>query len=873
MQKHTTQPSYNLETDESLSLYSSSPDGISGPEAARRLSSFGANEIQESKKRSVLAMFLDQYRDPMIFLLLIAAAISGVIGEIQDTIVILIIVILNSIIGFVQEFRAEKAMAALKAMAAPWAIVIRDGTHIRIAAREVVPGDIVLLEAGMIVPADVRLLEASALKIDESPLTGESVPAEKNIARIVDRSPPLGDRKNMAFKGTMIAYGRGTGLVTATGMATEMGRIARLLDETEQLKTPLQKRLVRVGRNLAIAAMVICSIVLISGILRGEDAMLMILTAVSLAVAAVPEALPAVITISLAIGAKQLIRRQALIRRLPAVETLGSTTYICTDKTGTLTENRMTVDQLLDANFQPVSLNTQEEMHLLHNSRHGTLLLALALSNDVYLDDNGAPVGDPTEVALFQKALDLGVTKEKAAVLFPRVGEIPFSSERQAMTTVHRTPSGKYLSFTKGGFEAITSQCSEFDTLTGQQHLERLAANGLRVLAYGFRTWETMPADLTPEVVEKDLTFIGMSGALDPPRPEAAAAVRTCQTAGIQPVMITGDHPLTAANIALRLGIVDSRDARIVTGKELATIPHQDLLTTVGQVRVYARVAPEQKLRLVAALQEQGEAVAMTGDGVNDAPALKKADIGIAMGINGTDVAKEASSMVLLDDNFATIVRAVGEGRKIYDNIRKFVKYTLTSNAGEIWTIFLAPFLGMPIPLLPIHILWINLITDGAPGLALTAEPAERDVMQRPPRPPAESMFARGLWQQILWIGLLMGGTCLLTLKIALLNNWHWQTMVFTVLCLSQLGHSLAIRSDRDSLFQQGIFSNPFLLWTVVASIGLQMATIYVPFLQKIFHTDTLSNIELVVTLGFSMVVFCMVELEKFFVRKNWLHY
>jgi Ca2+-transporting ATPase len=379
-----------------------------------------------------------------------------------------------------------------------------------------------------------------------------------------------------------------------------------------------------------------------------------------------------------------------------------------------------------------MSLNTQEEMHLLHNSRHGTLLLALALSNDVHQGETGDPTGDPTEVALFQKALDLGVGKEKAAALFPRVGEIPFSSERQAMTTVHRTPSGEYLSFTKGGFEAITSQCREFESLAGQKHLERLAADGLRVLAYGFRTWDTMPADLTPTVVERELTFLGMSGALDPPRPEAAAAVQTCQAAGIQPVMITGDHPLTAANIALRLGIITSRDARIVTGQELATIPHQDLLTIAGQARVYARVAPEQKLRLVAVLQEQGEAVAMTGDGVNDAPALKKADIGIAMGINGTDVAKEASGMVLLDDNFATIVRAVGEGRKIYDNIRKFVKYTLTSNAGEIWTIFLAPFLGMPIPLLPIHILWINLITGARCHAAAAPAAGRESVCQGP---------------------------------------------------------------------------------------------------------------------------------------------
>ncbi|MCF6291609.1 MAG: cation-translocating P-type ATPase, partial [Desulfobacterales bacterium] len=854
-------------------LFNPSPKGLTSTEAARRLERYGLNELREAAKRSPLAMLLDQFRDPMIILLLVAAVVSGVIGESQDTIVILVIVILNSIIGFVQEYRAEKAMAALKAMAAPWAVVIRDGVVTRIAARDLVAGDLVELEAGMIVPADLRLVETSVLKIDEAPLTGESVPVEKNTLRIADAAPPLGDRKNMAYRGTRVTYGRGLGVVVATGMATEMGRIAGLLEETEELKTPLQRRLARVGRNLAVAAILICAVVFVFGILRGEDVMLMFLTAVSLAVAAVPEALPAVVTISLAIGARQMIKHQALIRRLPAVETLGSTTVICTDKTGTLTLNQMTVEQLLDADFQPITEVPPQVRDTPHVSPLGRLLLAMALSNDVKPDENGEPVGDPTEVAIYQKAAELGFAKEGLVDRYPRVAEIPFSSERQAMTTVHQTPDGDFLVFTKGGFEAVTDKCNDIDTRTAEQRLAEMAGAGLRTLAYGCRNLDVLPRELLPEQVENGLAFLGLSGALDPPRPEAGEAVRTCVAAGIRPVMITGDHPLTAANIALRLGIIDSREARVVTGRELAEMAPAELVEVVDRVAVYARVAPEQKLKLVAALQQRGEAVAMTGDGVNDAPALKKADIGISMGITGTDVAKEASSMILLDDNFATIVRAVREGRKIYDNICKFVKYTLTSNAGEIWTIFLAPFFGMPIPLLPIHILWINLVTDGAPGLALTAEPAEAEIMHRPPRPPDESFFARGLWQQIIWVGVLMGGVCLFTLKIALVNGWHWQTMVFTVLCLSQFGNSLAIRSDRDSLFKQGLLSNPFLFWAVLISVGLQLAIIYVPVLQSIFHTQALGPTELLIALGLSTLVFWGVELEKLLVRRGWIHY
>ncbi len=873
MPTEKTPPSHALDIDRVRELFNTSRQGLSSTEAARRLESYGPNQLKEAVRRSPLAMLLEQFRDPMIILLLVAAVISGMVGEPRDTVVILVIVVLNSIIGFIQEYRAEKAMAALKAMAAPWAVVIRGGAMTRVAARDLVVGDLVELEAGTIVPADLRLAETSALKIDEAPLTGESAPVQKNNLLVVEADPSLGDRKNMAYKGTRVTYGRGLGVVVATGMATEMGRIAGLLEQTEELKTPLQRRLARVGRNLAVAAILICAVVFVFGILRGQDVLLMFLTAVSLAVAAVPEALPAVVTISLAIGARQMIKHQALIRRLPAVETLGSTTVICTDKTGTLTLNQMTVEQLLDADFQPITEVPSLVRHTPHTSPLGRLLLAMALSNDIKPDEKGEPVGDPTEVAIYQKAAALGFVKQDLLDRYPRVADIPFSSERQAMTTVHQTPDGDFLALTKGGFEAVAAKCKDIDTRTAEQRLAGMAGAGLRVLAYGCRNLEVLPGELLPEQVERDLDFLGLSGALDPPRPEAAEAVRTCVAAGIRPVMITGDHPLTAANIARRLGIADRRQDRVVTGRELAGMTEAGLKEVVGRVAVYARVAPEQKLKLVAALQERGEAVAMTGDGVNDAPALKKAEIGIAMGITGTDVAKEAAGMILLDDNFATIVRAVREGRKIYDNIRKFVKYTLTSNAGEIWTIFLAPFLGMPIPLLPIHILWINLVTDGAPGLALTAEPAETEIMRRPPRPPDESLFSRGLWQQILWVGALMGGVCLFTLKIALVNGWHWQTMVFTVLCLSQFGNSLAIRSERDSLFGQGLLSNPFLFWAVLISVGLQLAIIYLPALQVIFHTQALGLVELLIALGLSTLVFWGVELEKLLVRRGVIHY
>ena len=854
---------HQLEIEELFKILKTTPNGLDSREAQRRLEIYGPNELPEGEKKTPFAMFLDQFKDPMIVLLLAAALISGAVGEAHDTIVILVIVVLNSVVGFVQEYRAEKALEALKALAAPEATVIRDGRLQKIPATELVPGDIVLLEAGQVVPADLRLFESAGLKVDESPLTGESIPVEKTTKPIPQKDVPLADKLNMAFMGTTVTYGRGKGVVVATGTETEMGSIAQLLDKTESVKTPLQRRLARVGRNLAVAALVICAVVFVAGLARGENILNMFLTAISLAVAAVPEALPAMVTISLALGAKQLAKENALIRRLPAVETLGSVTYICSDKTGTLTMNKMKVEAVTG----PDGLLLEDP-----GKGHKDLLIAMAISNDVEVDKEGKLHGDPTEIALYEWARARGFKKEELLKQYPRVAEIPFSSERQAMTTIHKTPSGNFIAFTKGGFEAVTSKCTGVDKESIEKMHLKLASEGLRVLAFGKKEVDQLPDNL--EIMEQGQDFLGLVGAMDPPRPEAKYAVETCHTAGIKPVMITGDHPLTAKAIAKRIGIFrNSEDGKVLTGQELAAMPLEKIKQVVEEVQVYARVAPEQKLILVSALQENGEAVAMTGDGVNDAPALKQADIGVAMGITGTDVAKQAADMILLDDNFATIVHAVMRGRQIYDNIRKFFKFLLASNAGEIWTIFLAPFLGLPIPLLPIHILWVNLVTDGAPSLALTAEAPERDIMKRPPRRPSESLFAQGMWQHILWVGLLMGALCLGLQKWAIETGYHWQTMVFTTLCFSQFAHVMAIRSEKDSLFTMGLSTNWPLVITIIISIGVQLLVIYNPFLHHIFKIEPLGLFELLICFAVSSIIFWAVELEKLLLRKGILRY
>ena len=879
---------HTLDVDAALAALQSGPGGLSAGAAAARLAADGPNELVAKRKRTALAMFLDQFKDFMIVVLIAAAALAGALGEVADTIAIVVIVVLNAALGFTQEYRAEKAMEALKKMAASLATVVRDGVPSAVPASQLVAGDVVHLEAGNVVPADLRLVEAAQLKVEEAALTGESVPSEKQTAALADAGLSIGDRRNLAYKGTVVTYGRGTGVVIATGMRTELGKIAAMLQDEEEGKTPLQKRLVAFGKKLAFAILAICVVVFVVGILRGEPPLLMLLTAVSLAVAAIPEALPAVITIALALGAKKMVRQAALVRKLPAVETLGSVTYICSDKTGTLTMNKMTAEEVY-ADGRLIPLAELRGAPVAPTSSDAAapvlplpmLLTAVALSNDAKLDADGAAIGDPTETALYTLAAAAGFLKAPLEQRHARVAELPFDSERKLMTTFHAWEGGKVVSFTKGAVEVVLERSTRVLTGDGETGLDgpafaavadRVAADGLRALGFGMRVWDRLPDDLAAAGAETGLTLLGLVGLMDPPREEAKDAVALCRRAGIVPVMITGDHPLTARAIARRIGILDEghADELVITGRELEQLSLEEFEKRVEQIRVYARVAPEQKLTIVKALQERGQFVAMTGDGVNDAPALKRADIGIAMGITGSDVSKESSHLILLDDNFATIVKAVKEGRRIFDNIRKFIRYVMTGNAAEIWTIALAPLLGLPIPLLPIHILWINLVTDGLPGLALAAEPGEAGIMERPPRRPKEGIFAQGMGVFIVWVGLLMGAASIATQAWSIATGLaHWQTMVFTVLCLSQMGLVLAIRSERESLFSQGLLSNRPLAGAFVLTFALQMATIYVPALNPIFKTQPLTLGELCLTLAMSSVVFVAVEIEKFVRRRR----
>lgn len=818
-------------------------------------------------------MFLDQFKDFMIIVLIGAAIISGSMGKVVDTLAIAAIILLNAIIGFIQEYRAEKAMHALKQMAAPEVVAMRDGMPHNVPSVELVPGDIVLLEAGRIVPADLRVIDASQLKLEEAALTGESFPVEKFTDPLDEESVPLGDRLNMAYQGTIVSYGRGSGIVTDTGMNTELGKIASMLQDQEDMKTPLQYRLAVFGKRLAMAILVVCAIVFAGGLIRGEDALLMLLTSISLAVAAIPEALPAVVTIALAIGAKKLVKQNALIRKLPAVETLGSVTYICSDKTGTLTLNKMTVEEI----YCSGRLFLSNEMKLVGEQKISTpesqlplLFTAMALNNDAALDKNNKVLGDPTEIALFEIAAVKGFVKSALETEYPRVAELPFDSDRKCMTTFHKTPDGGIISFTKGALEMIIedSGLDEEGRKGVHEVNQRMANDGLRTLAFAMKQWDALPEEMTPEKVEKGLTFLGVTGLLDPPREEAKDAVALCKKAGIHPVMITGDHPLTARTIATRLGIIEEGD-EVITGRELQKFTMDEFEEHVGKIRVYARVAPEQKIKIVKALQDRGEFVAMTGDGVNDAPALKSANIGVAMGITGTDVAKEASHMILLDDNFATIVKAVKEGRRMYDNILKFIVYSMTSNAGTVWAVLLAPFFGLPLPLVPVQILWMNLLADSLPGLSLTAEPAESRVMSRPPRRPDEGIFDRGRWVFILKYGLVVGILALFFQAYAIKEEMPWQTMVFTALLISRLAVIVAVRSEHDSIFQSGLFTNMPLVGAVVLTFALQMAVVYVPALNPIFSTEALSLWEMAITLLLSSVVFFAVEIEKWWFRRK----
>jgi Ca2+-transporting ATPase len=852
-----------LNQDEFLEMLGAKPTGLKQVEAQERLTIHGANELIREKKIPIWLKFLKQFKDFMIIILMAAALISGIMGDVTDTIIILLIVIINAIIGFVQEYRAEKAVEALRNMAAPNATVMRDGNIRIISGKELVPGDKVLLEAGQIVPADIRLLEVHSLKMQEAALTGESHDVEKQTGELQGEDMPLGDRKNLAFKGTFITNGRGEGIVVQTGMETEMGKIARLL-AGEDSTTPLQKRMTAFGKKLSIVVLGVCIVIFATGYLRGEEPLRLLLTTISLAVAAIPEALPAVITISLAFGARRMVRHNALIRKLPAVETLGSVTYICTDKTGTLTQNKMQVEI-------SVAINSNDG-----NDIGQLLLLNMALSNDININEDGKAVGDSTEMALYEFAASRHFTKNGLQAQYPRIAEIPFDSVRKCMSTLHRYEN-KHILLVKGALESLLERSSSQDesyVTNLHQQTEAMAAEGYRVLAHAYRWVDDFSAQTTLIDLENNVTIIGLTGIMDPPRPEAAQAISDCYSAGIQPVMITGDHPETARSIASKIGILKNEDTKnqyaVITGKELARLDWEHFLNRVEKIRVYARVTPEQKLHIVKALQEKGQFVAMTGDGVNDAPALKNADIGVAMGITGTDVSKEAAHMILLDDNFSTIAKAVMEGRRIFDNIRKFIKYTLTSNSGEIWVIFLAPLVGLPIPLLPVHILWINLVTDGLPGLALSSEKAEKNIMQRPPRHPQESIFSKGLGVHVIWVGLLMGALSLGMQAWSIHDgNSHWQTMVFNTLCLSQMGHVLAIRSESQSFFSIGMFSNKPLVGAVLLTLILQFVVTYVPFFQPIFRTEALTLNEFILVGAVSSIVFFAVEIEKMVFRRR----
>jgi Ca2+-transporting ATPase len=868
--------------------------GLTSGEAERRLVECGPNELVERPPKAPWRMLLEQFANTMIVVLIVAAGVTLAIGDLKDTVVILTIVVLNAVIGFVQEYRADRAMIALKGMTAPSARVTRDAVTRVITAREVVPGDILILEAGDVLPADARLLAAPNLRISEAPLTGESIPVEKTIESLAPEAGELvADRTNMAFKGTSVVYGRGRAVVTATGMATAIGEIAGLLQAHQAPRTPLQRRLAGLGRRLAVASLVVCAVVFIVGVARGESASLMFLTAVSLAVAAIPEGLPAVVTISLALGAQRMARDRAIVRKLPAVETLGSVTVVCTDKTGTLTQGRMQVEHAwtFEVEVEVTGSGYEPQGELIANGSPispvaipglRSALTTAALCSDAALlppSSTGDPwnvAGDPTEGALLALAAKAGFDRRALETEFPRVGEVPFEATAKRMTTLHETTEGDVLVATKGAPEAVLAvtataagqggsrPISDADRERIRAVVEGYSRRGYRVLALAGRRLPSLPGHSAD--AETDLEFFGLAAMADPLRRESVAAVADCRAAGILPVMITGDHPATAGAIAAKVGFMD--DGRILTGDQLSKDGPELLAGEVADITVYARTAPEQKLDIVEAWKSRGDIVAMTGDGVNDAPALRRADIGVAMGATGTEVAKEAADMVIADDNFATIVTAVQEGRRIYDNIRRFVRYMLTANSGEIWVMLIGPFLGLPLPLLPLQILWINLVTDGLPALALGAEPAERDVMRRPPRPPSESIFAHGVWQHVLLVGLLMAAIPLTLGVWGEATGRPWQTMVFTSLACLQLGHTMAVRSETESLFTQGLRSNPFLLAAAGATLLVQLGVIYWPPTQDLLHITALAPQDLAVVLVVSTGVFWAVELEKLVRRR-----
>lgn len=841
--------------------------GLGHQEVLLRQSKHGLNLLAESKAKSPWSILASQFTDFLTLVLIGAAIIAGFLGDPEDVFVILAIVLLNGSLGFIQEYRAERSLQALKSLSTPRARVKRQGEILDIPSFDLVPGDIVLLEVGNIVPADLRLFECHQLRIDESLLTGESHPIDKTTTEISKSNLSVGDQFNMAFKGSIITAGRGVGIVVSTGMNTELGKIAGLLKQEVEVKTPLQVRLAHFAKRMAFAILGICIFIFMVGLLRGEEIVLMFLTSLSLAVAAIPEALPAVVTISLAIGARRMSKANALIRKLPAVEALGSVTYICSDKTGTLTENKMRVNSLYVDNH-----STSFDESIAHNSEPWmTLFRILALNNDAHFSKENLSIGDPTETALLEASRMHSYEKVELEKTFPRIAEIPFSSERGMMTTLHREED-QIIAYIKGAPERVLPLCKDKLSKGGVspiksedelKHIATMTLNGERVLALAYKRISQSTLNFELNTAESELTFVGLVGLIDPPRKEAHEAISLCKSAGIKVVMITGDHPQTAYAIATKLEIA-SHENQVMTGTDLKVLSDAELKNRIHTLRVFARVAPEQKIQIVKALQDNGDIVAMTGDGVNDAPALRSSDIGVSMGRGGTDVAREASHMILLDDNFASIVKAVREGRRIYDNIRKFIRFALSGNSGEVWTLFLAPILQLPIPLLPIHILWINLVTDGLPGLALALEPEESDSMARPPRSPKESIFAGGLWQHTLWVGLLIGGLSLATFAWGLYTNpTHAQTLAFTTLTFAQMGHVLSIRFERHSSFSRRFFGNPALLATIAFTIFLHLTIIYHPLLRGIFKTMPLTALELGLCSVSAFIIFFAVEIEK----------
>ncbi len=883
---------HTISSEQVLELLSVAADsGLSSADAASRMEQYGLNELKEKAGRTAFSILWEQASSTMSLILSSAALLSLLVGSYKDAVTIIAIVVLFVLLGFVQDYRAEKAIAALKKLSVPLVRVIRDGLAKEIPASHLTVGDIVLLEAGSVVPADCRLLEAHALRVQESILTGESEATEKHSEVLQEKEIALGDRRNLIFMGTLVSAGRAVAVVFATGMQTELGKIAVLLQSVGQEWTPLQKRLDKLGKVLAFVSIMVAALIFFVGLLRGEPLKEMLLMAVSVAVAAIPEGLPAVVTITLALGAQRMLKRKALIRRLPAVETLGSVTVICTDKTGTLTQNRMTVtalfsaEQILEGLGEPGSFKGETER---------LILMITALCNDAVLkNEKGTEniLGDPTEGAFLSAAAGEGIFRQELEQLLPRVAEIPFDSVTKRMITVHEIssnnqcglqiplcPSSGKLLAAKGAIDSVLSFCSHLlingreEILTEKYHqmlhkkADLLSSAGERVLAIAMRT--LMPDDDDRlESLEHGFRFIGLAAMTDPPRPEAKEAVLLCRSAGIRAVMITGDHPLTAQAIARQVGIDEKAGA--LTGQELETLSDNEFDTAISKVSVYARVSPEHKLRIVDSIQRQGGVAAMTGDGVNDAPALKKADVGVAMGKVGTDVAREASDMVLLDDNFATIVAAVEEGRTIYENIRKFIVFSVAGNIGKILSVLILPFVGLPMPLTPLQLLWLNLLTDGLLGLGMGVERAEPDVMKRPPITSDSQIFDSVMIRYVLLTGSLIGVLCMfLTIWVWRMGG-PWQTVLFASLAVAQVAQAMALRSFRSSFLKMGLFSNPLLSLMALFVVLLQVMAIYIPSVQTFFRTVPLSINQLLLVMLPAAAVFLVLEGWKVAGRNN----